>query len=51
MILLDIILPDINGFEICKKIKSNEKIKNIPVYNITVMTESKVFTKIEESGA
>ena len=51
LILLDIILPDINGFEICKKIKSNEKIKNIPVYYITAMTESKVITKIEETGA
>ena len=51
MILLDNILHDISGFEIYKKIKSNEKIKNMPVHDITAMTESKVFTKIEETGA
>ena len=51
LILLDIILPDINGFEICKQIKSNQKTKNIPVYFITAMTESKTHIKIEETGA
>ncbi len=35
IILLDIVLPDINGFEVCKKLKKIEITKNIPVIFIT----------------
>jgi len=31
LILLDIIMPGIDGFEVCQHIKSNEGLKNIPV--------------------
>lgn len=31
LIMLDILLPDINGFEILKKIKENPKIQHIPI--------------------
>ena len=31
IILLDIILPGIDGFEVLKKIKADEKVKDIPV--------------------
>lgn len=31
VIILDIILPVINGFEVCKKLKKNSKTRNIPV--------------------
>ena len=31
IILLDIILPGIDGFEVLKKIKEDEKVKDIPV--------------------
>jgi metal-responsive CopG/Arc/MetJ family transcriptional regulator len=32
IILLDIILPDMNGYEICRYIKNNKNLKEIPVY-------------------
>lgn len=35
MFLLDIMLPDVDGIEILKKLKNNEKTKNIPVIMIT----------------
>ena len=31
IVLLDLILPGINGFEVLTKVKENEKIKDIPV--------------------
>ena len=51
LILLDILLPDINGHEICKKIKSNDKLKRVPLYYITAVPESEIYEKINESGA
>ncbi|MFX0019548.1 MAG: response regulator [Promethearchaeota archaeon] len=51
IILLDIILPDINGYEICKKIKSDEKFKEIPIFFITAMPESEVSAKLIDTGA
>ncbi len=41
LIILDIMLPDIDGFEICKMIKSDPELKNIPIIMLTA--------KIEES--
>ena len=51
LILLDIILPDINGYEICKKIKSIKNLDKIPIYFITALPGSEVMAKLEETGA
>ncbi|MHB9004536.1 MAG: response regulator, partial [Coriobacteriia bacterium] len=31
VILLDVVMPGIDGFEVCQKLKSNPKTHNIPV--------------------
>ena len=51
LILLDIILPDISGYEVCKKIKSFEKFKNTPIFYITAIPESEVSEKLKETAA
>ncbi|MFX1443999.1 MAG: response regulator [Promethearchaeota archaeon] len=51
LILLDIILPDIDGYEICKKIKSDNNLHNIPIFYVTAVPESEVRKKLEETGA
>jgi len=42
VILLDIILPDISGYEICDMIKKDKKFKEIPVYFLTAIPGSEV---------
>ena len=51
IILLDIILPDISGYEVCKKIRSIERFKNVPIFYITAIPESEVNEKLKETGA
>ena len=51
VILLDILLPDIDGFQICKIIKEDKRLKNIPVYYITAIHESEVIENMEKTGA
>ena len=35
LIILDVIMPKKNGFQVCRDIKSNDKFKNIPVILVT----------------
>lgn len=40
LILLDIILPDITGYELCKEIKKDPITKSIPIIMLTGMGET-----------
>ncbi|QBG47383.1 hybrid sensor histidine kinase/response regulator [Verrucomicrobia bacterium S94] len=39
LILLDVILPDMSGYEVCKALKKNEETSDIPVVFISSLTE------------
>jgi two-component system alkaline phosphatase synthesis response regulator PhoP len=39
VILLDIMMPKLSGFEVCEKIKSNDKTKQIMVLMVTALNE------------
>ncbi|MGQ4873421.1 MAG: response regulator [Promethearchaeia archaeon] len=51
LILLDIILPDMSGSDVCKTIKSDEKYKDIPIYFLTAIPLSEVKKRVAESNA
>jgi len=40
IILLDIIMPDLDGFQVCKRIKNNEMYRDIPIIFISALTEA-----------
>ena len=39
IILCDIVMPEMSGFEFCKQIKTNEELKNIPVILLTTLSD------------
>jgi len=51
LILLDITMPDMDGFEVCKKLKANPATRNIPVIFITALTDTENKIKGFELGA
>jgi len=50
LILLDIMMPDINGFEVCKKLKSNDNTKNIPIIFLSGKDSTKDIEQAYEVG-
>lgn len=51
VILLDIIMPRINGLDVLKKLKENSATKNIPVILLTNLPEETSIEKTKELGA
>lgn len=51
LILLDIVMPDVNGYEICKNLKSDEHTRDIPIIFITAMGDEIDEAKGLEMGA
>ena len=41
IVLLDIIMPDVNGADVANQIKSNEKTENIPIIFVTAVLNKK----------
>jgi len=51
IILLDIMMPDMDGYEVCRRLKSDTKTQDIPVIFVTSMSEVEDETKGLEVGA
>lgn len=51
MILLDVMMPDLNGYEVCKGLKANPATKAIPIIFITTESENENEQKGLELGA
>ena len=51
LILLDINMPGINGFDVCRKIRSNPAMKNLPVIFLSAESERESILKGFEIGA
>jgi len=51
LILLDIMMPRMDGFETCRHLKSDSKIKDIPVIFMTALTDTESKMKGFEIGA
>ena len=51
LILLDVMMPEMDGYEVCEKIRANVKNKNLPIIFLTAKTDSDSIVKGFEIGA
>ena len=51
LVLLDVMMPELDGFQVCSRLKQNEAAKNIPVVMLTAKAEAKDVTRAFNSGA
>jgi len=51
LIILDIILPGIDGYQVCQALKRDEKYKHIPVIMLTVKAQQQDIVKGYKDGA
>jgi two-component system sensor histidine kinase/response regulator len=51
IILLDIMMPGMDGFEVCRRLKANAETKVVPVLIITALAEKQDRVKAMEAGA
>lgn len=51
LMLLDILMPDVNGFEVLKEMKKEPEYRSIPVIMLTNLGEAKIDTNKELSYA
>ena len=49
-LLLDIMLPGIDGYEVCRQIKASEATHHIPVIMLTAKKSNQAFAKSEQIG-
>jgi len=51
LLILDIMMPDINGYEVCKKIKSNPETRDIKIIVLSAYLDDEAFREMKKYGA
>ncbi|MDP3012613.1 MAG: response regulator [Candidatus Subteraquimicrobiales bacterium] len=51
LIVLDVLMPNLNGVEVCQKLKKNEKTRNIPVVMLSAKSQGSEIKYGLEAGA
>ena len=51
LVLLDVMMPDINGYEVLKRLKANPRLKGIPVLMISSLEDTESVARCIELGA
>lgn len=50
LILLDIMMPELNGIQVCEKLKSDPETKDIPIVMVTTKGEPEMVEKAFKAG-
>lgn len=50
IVLLDLLLPDIDGWEVCRRLKADDRTKAIPIVILTAHYEPHAARRADEAG-
>lgn len=50
LVILDVMMPDLNGFQVCKILRADERLKKVPIIFLTARAEEEDRVKGFESG-
>ena len=50
LVLLDMAMPGMSGYEVCNEIRADAKLKELPVVALTASVEGKLLEQARESG-
>ncbi len=51
LLILDIMMPDIKGYDVCKKIKTDEETKDTKIIVLSAYLDEEKFKQMKENGA
>ena len=51
LVMLDVMMPDIDGYEVCRRLKSDPETRLVPVVLVTALDEQEVRVRGMEAGA
>ena len=51
LLILDIMMPDINGYEVCQKVKSSPETKDTKIIVLSAYLDDEAFRQMKEYGA
>jgi len=51
LVLLDVMIPGIEGWEVCRRIRENEATRRLPIIMVTVRTTDEAIQRSVECGA
>ena len=51
LLILDIMMPDIKGYEVCKKVKSNPETQDTKIVVLSAYLDEEKFKQMKEYGA
>lgn len=51
LILLDLVMPGLDGWEVCRRLRRNVKTRDVPIVILTAAQEKGQLEKVREEGA